>query len=324
MGKSLPVSVIVPVYNAGGFLKKCIDSILAQTFRDFELILIDDGSTDDSSSLCDEYALSDARIKVIHQLNAGQSAARNRAIELASGDYLAFIDADDYVSADYLEYLFELLRLHPECLFSACNHAVVRGNHSRPNFEADAPLLLDRKQAYESVLYHGAVDVAPWGKLFHRSVFNTLRFPAGRLYEDTYIFGDILNIADCVVVGNEAKYFYVQHGNSTVNGGFNPKRLEFIEAVEKLASQAESCDPSLHDGAVRRVTHSYLSVLRYMDSCSPEYMPLRNELRKRALENTALIMHDEKSPRRDKFALLALQAGFAPFFSLWKIYNLFR
>ena len=324
MGKSLPVSVIVPVYNAGEFLKKCIESILAQTFRDFELILIDDGSTDGSSSLCDEYALSDARIKVFHQLNAGQSAARNRAVELASGDYLAFIDADDYVSADYLEYLFELLRLHPECLFSTCNHAVFRGNHSRPNFEADAPLLLDRKQAFESVLYHGAVDVAPWGKLFHRSVFNTLRFPAGRLYEDTYIFGDILNIADCVVVGNEAKYFYIQHGNSTVNGGFNPKRLEYIDAAEKLASQAESCDPSLHDGAVRRVTHSYLSVLRYMRNCPADYVKIRQELKEKALANRKSVIHDPAAPKRDKVALVALQAGFKVFYAMWDVYNSFR
>lgn len=315
------ISVIVPVYNSADYLPQCVDALLQQSFPEFELILVDDGSTDFSGAACDGYAAADSRVKVIHQENQGQSAARNRGIDESSGQYLAFVDSDDYVTEDYLRYLLELLKENANCSFSACNWFVVRKGKPKLAFQADSPTHFSREEAFHSVLYHGAVDVSSWGKLFRKELFSDICFPEGRIYEDTWVFGEILNASENIVVGNEAKYYYVQHDASTVNGGFSPKRLTYIDAVEKLTREAKKCSGSLNQACTRRMTHAYLSVLRYMENCPSEYINERNELRKKILFNSKIVLSDRNTPRRDKIAILSLKPGLRFFFILWRIYN---
>lgn len=318
------ISVIVPVYNSSAFLPKCVDSVLAQTVSDFELILIDDGSADRSGEVCDAYARQDNRVKVIHQRNKGQSAARNAGIELSSGEYFAFVDSDDYLLPDYLEYLLSLLESDASLSFSACNWFIVRNGKPKAAFAASAPSTFNRVSAFQSVLYHGKVDVSPWGKLFKRELFDKIRFPEGRIYEDTYVFGKILNASDSIIVGNEAKYFYVQHTCSTVNGSFSPTRLTYVDAVEALVEEAQKTNDNLEMACLRRITHAYLSVLRYMESCPNEYIASRNDLREKVLLNAEFILSDKNAPQRDKIAIYALKLGFSPFFFIWKFYNTLR
>ena len=165
------ISVIVPVYNSEAYLDRCIQSITNQDYRCFELLLIDDGSTDKSPIICDRWQKKDWRIKTIHQENGGQSKARNTGLAYAQGDYIAFVDSDDYVTADYLSYLLSLFPQSDDCSVTACNHYIVRKGRSIPNTEEAKDRVFSAKEALESALFHECIDVSPWGKLYKKGVF---------------------------------------------------------------------------------------------------------------------------------------------------------
>ena len=318
------VSVIIPVYKVEPYLDNCVQSVLDQTYTDFEVILVDDGSPDRCGEMCDGWAERDTRVRVIHQPNGGLSAARNAGIDAATGEYLAFSDSDDLLMPTYLEYLLSLFGECPEAAITACNHIVVRGESRQKNSDFTGKRVFTRREAFEDVLYHGMIDVSAWAKMYRRSVFGTLRYPVDRLYEDTYMFGDLLSETSAVVFGGEPQYLYIQRGQSIVNGGFSEKRLEFLDAVERLTEAALACDPALADACERRRVHAYLSVLRYMDGCDARYVPQRDELRRAVLERADAVLKNPRTPKRDKVAIRALRLGCGPFFLAWRLYSKIR
>ena len=322
MNKPL-VSVIVPVYKVERYLDRCVESVLAQDLEDYELILVDDGSPDRCGEICESWAGRDRRIHVIHKENGGLSSARNAGIDNASGEYISFIDSDDWVTKEYLSYLYSLLEAG--CSVTACNHTVIRKGKRKNNSDIGREKqVLTRKQAYEEVLFHGCVDVSGWGKLYRKEIFKDLRYPEGRLFEDTWLFGDILNRTEGYVFGNRSCYFYEMHGDSIVNRGFTEKNLQYIEAAERLCSLAVQESPDLKTGALRRIGHAKLSVLRYMGNSGLNYAELRKKLRREILDTAPLYINDPRTPARDKAAVKLLKLGFAPFYSGWYLYEMFR
>lgn len=180
----IAVSVVVPVYNTGAYLKECVKSIEAQTFKDFELIIIDDGSTDDSGALCDRLAEQDARIRAVHQKNQGLAAVRNNGIDLAQGEFILFIDSDDFIEPEMLSELYgaakkddaDIVMCRHRELDEAHNPLVTHGVDTRcvlGSLEATAKILEDRK-----------IKNYVWNKIFRRSLFSGIRFPINRNYED--------------------------------------------------------------------------------------------------------------------------------------------
>ena len=320
------ISVIVPVFRAESWLDRCVLSILAQDQADLELLLIDDGSPDRCGEMCDRWAEKDPRIHVFHKTNGGQSSARNCGLDRAAGQYIAFVDADDWVEPFYLSYLFSLFPENDEgCMFTACNHTILRNGKEKAACALDEPTkTLSRESAFEDVLFHGCMDVAPWGKLYKREVFDGLRYPEGRLFEDTWLFGDILNTTEYVVFGSKSCYFYEMHDFSTVNQGFREKNLEYIEAAEKLAGDALACDPGLQVAAVRRINHARFSVLRYMENCDARFLATRSELRRQILADASKYTGDSRTPKRDKVAVMLLKPGLRPFYLGWRIYSKLR
>lgn len=318
------VSIIVPVYNVEKHLKNCVNSLLNQTYKDIEIILVDDGSTDSCGLICDKFKEKDERIKVIHQENLGVSVARNNGIKEASGEYLSFVDSDDIVYSDYISYLFGLLNDNPNCEIAACGHLVVRGEKKTPNSLFTGVKILNRKEAFFEVLYHGILDISPWGKLYKKEVFDFVSFPVGIRYEDTYIFGDVLTAVNNVIFGGECKYEYIQHENSFVGSGFSPVRLSYIPAAEHLCETALACDQSLKTACIRRRTHAILSTLRYMEDCGEEFKQTRKDLKQQVLKNAKILLLDKNTPKRDKIAILSLMLGFTFFFACWKFYGKIR
>lgn len=318
------VSVIVPVYNVAPYLPRCVDSILTQDYHDFELILVDDGATDGSGAICDAYGQKDRRIRVLHQQNGGLSAARNTGIDAATGTYLTFIDADDYVAPTYVSYLLALMERVEGCKVSQANHFIVRGEKAAPNAPETGVTVFTRAEACEAVLYHDRVDVSAWGKLYHRSVFDRLRFPEGKLYEDTFLFGHILLQTPVYVYGGQGQYYYVQREDSIVHRGFSPKTLSYLDAVEELAAMALQIDPGLQMACDRRRVHARLSVLRYMDGCPQAYRTERDRLRREALALAPAVCALPRTPRRDRLALALLRLGWMPFYRGWRLYNRLR
>lgn len=227
------ISVIVPVYKVEKYLRECVDSILAQTFADFELILVDDGSPDNCGAICDEYAARDSRVRVIHQENQGVSAARNAALDAAQGEFIAFVDSDDVINAHYLEVL--LSGMDDETDIVACPFWVYTSNHI-DIFSDIFEIKFTKFDAVSAIiaLYENTNNfyVTPWGKLYRVATVSGKRFPVGRVHEDQYftpiVFYQARNIACC----NRAMYYYRNQPDSITNSAFSPKRFDDIWSID--------------------------------------------------------------------------------------------
>lgn len=318
------ISVIVPVYQMESYLAECVDSILAQSYPHFQLLLIDDGSTDRSGAMCDEYAARDSRIQVIHQPNKGLSGARNTGLAHAGGEYIAHIDADDSVEKDYLETLLELCLRHGVSI-SCCNHLICHeGGRQKTRFPAEGEeKLLTRQEACEGVLYHGIPDVSTWGKLMHRSVCEGLTYPEGRVYEDSARIAETLLRTDRIAFTPRPLYRYRIRRDSISRAVFNESKMDFITAVEHMTGLLETAYPELAPGCLRRRTHALLSVRRYFVDCPNELKPRRRELEAAVRKDGPSVLKDPKAPIRDKIAILAVLCGPWVYDALWKLLSRF-
>lgn len=241
MNKPL-ISIIVPVYNVETYLDQCIHSVLNQTYSNWELLLINDGSTDSSGSMCDDYARRDGRIRVIHMKNRGVSEARNTGLTLSKGEYITFLDSDDGIREDFLE----------TCLTTAIQHEVdiVIGHffiwdENQQTFyyfveqsQKDTIELISAQEALNRQVVWKNFNTAPfvvaWGKVFKATLFNTIRFPKGKVFEDEYTIHKALLKSDSVALINKEFYMYRRHGQSFMTTDFNLKTsMNNIEALEE-------------------------------------------------------------------------------------------
>ena len=228
----MKISVIVPVYDVEAYLNRCVDSILAQTFTDFELILIDDGSPDNCGVICDSYAESDPRIRVIHQANGGLSAARNAGIDWAfansDSEWLLFVDSDDWIAPYTLELLYEAnMQFHTDV--SSCNF---EKTDVKSNAWPDPKAVSFRCVSAEKYYYEDNVPATvAWGKLYRKSCFLNMRYPAEKIHEDEFVTYKILFDCNKISVTDTALYFYYQRADSIMQDTWSPKRMAFFEAV---------------------------------------------------------------------------------------------
>ena len=223
------ISVIIPVYKVEKYLCRCVDSVLEQTYTNMEIILVDDGSPDNCPVMCDEYARQDSRVKVIHQENAGLSGARNAGIDMAQGQWLAFVDSDDYLAADFLE------RLYQACVdtgssLSVCRWEYVRGETIPEHGTGETRVYTGREMLANLYVPDGAYFVVAWNKLYRKELFEDIRYPRGRIHEDeatTYRIYDKVKKAAYV---DRSLYGYFVTPVS-ITRGFNPKRMDWVTAV---------------------------------------------------------------------------------------------
>ena len=224
------ISVIVPVYKVEKYIHRCVDSILGQTFTDFELILVDDGSPDGSPVICDEYAAKDSRVVVIHQENGGLSAARNAGSDWAfansDSQWLTFIDSDDWVHPEYLELLLKAAE-DSDLPISVCGFARTDGEMTHIEPEELAPVYLDTEDFY---INNNVNATIAWGKLYKKELFKSIRYPVGMLHEDEFVTYKILFRYESVVVIPGALYAYFQHANSIMGSTWTPRRLDVLKA----------------------------------------------------------------------------------------------
>lgn len=318
------ISVIIPVYKVEDTLNRCLQSVASQDYQHFEAILVDDGSPDKSGEICEQWTKKDARFKAFHKENGGLSDARNYGLDHCVGEYISFLDSDDYIEPTCLTYLYNLLKNTRGCKVSQANHWIIQGEKKEKNSESEQDAVLSRHDAAKAVLFHDRVDVTACSKLYERSVFEDLRFPKGRLFEDTWLFGDILKKTDTYVWGHIPQYNYVMNPNSIIHQSFKPKNLEYIESAERLAKTIQNEFPDLEAGCIRRVNHARLSVLRYMKDCGEEYKQTREGLRKAILQESKDYIRLPETPKRDKLAIQLLKLGWTPFYTGWDLYTRLR
>ena len=229
------ISIIIPVYNVINYLDRCVESVLQQSYADLEVILVDDGSTDGSEKKCDRWAEKDARVKVIHKENGGVSEARNAGLDAATGEYLGFVDSDDYLAADMYEKLYLALK-ESIADVSICNFLFVddRGTPLAEERNLGLPIQnevisgLDVLQKMHT-LNRGIFYVFSWNKLYRRQLFSDIRFPAGKLSEDSVVALRLLENCERVACITDVGYFYVQRTGSYMH---NRSCMSYLHEAE--------------------------------------------------------------------------------------------
>lgn len=212
------ISIIIPVYNVEQYLGKCLDSVLAQTYKNLEIILVDDGSTDNSGTICDEYKKKDRRIRVIHQINQGVSAARNAGLNIATGSYIGFVDGDDWLELDMYEYLLNLCFLY-ETEVSVCEFAYQELEY-KPLYPKDCCM---RTRSWLANRYSSP---AVWNKLFARSLIGDIRFNTQvAMGEDSLFCTLVLSRTLNIAYGKEIKYNYFTNNNGATKSSLSPAKL---------------------------------------------------------------------------------------------------
>lgn len=229
------VSIIVPVYNVEKYINKCIDSIINQTYSNLEIILIDDGSPDQCGEICDKYAVLDKRIKVIHKSNGGLSDARNMGLDAATGDYIVFIDSDDYVDLNMISVLHKRI-IESKADMVICNYLKV--NEEGLIIEEKKENIPDFDKVYTGIdildcviQYGGSCFVTVWNRMYKKELWQNIRFPVGKQHEDEYVLHEICLNCDKVSGINTPLYFYRQRNDSIMNMKYNVRRLDAIEAL---------------------------------------------------------------------------------------------
>lgn len=257
------ISVIVPVYKVEPYLARCVDSILAQTFRDFELLLVDDGSPDHCGTICDEYAKMDSRVHVLHRENQGVSASRNAGIDwvFANSDskYIGFVDSDDWVHPRFLELLYKGIHvLHVN--ISQCCYLSTDGTQDIPEV-SEKMKLIDATEHYRD--YYSA---AVWNKLFSRACWENIRFPVGQIYgEDAAVWYKILLAEKTIALIDEILYYYYQRADSVMKAAWEPKYIARMDTWDDLiALLNQRGDKELLEAVItwycRIASHEYLAI----------------------------------------------------------------
>lgn len=252
------ISVIVPVYKVDQYLDRCVGSILSQTFRDFELILVDDGSPDGCPAICDEYAAKDSRVIVIHQENGGLSAARNAGIDWAfansDSQWLSFIDSDDWVHPEYLERLL-CAAVQNNVSVSICGYVETNGEEPENKDDDMVPSLWKPEDFY---VEHNVNATIACGKLYRKECFETIRYPVGKLHEDEFTTYKILFQQHEVAVIFTPLYFYYHNPDSITTSEWSPRRMEVIAAFDEQLDYFSHND---YPAAMERRVRSYLWML---------------------------------------------------------------
>ena len=270
------VSIIVPVYNVEKYLEKCIYSILNQSYKNIEIILVDDGSTDDSGKICDHFSNVDHRISVIHKKNGGLSDARNAALDIAKGTYVTFVDSDDYIKVDYVQYLYTLLKKYDAdisiCEFDYMDESGKRINHPLAN---NKEMEFNQKKALKKLLGQKLYTNSSSGKLFKMEYFADIRYPFGKLYEDTLTIYKLFLKAKKISFGARPLYCYIYHEQSISKSGFSPKQMECIYNTEIMISDVLKKYPMLKTDCKCRLLDPCVGMLKKI---SKEEQPIEYKI----------------------------------------------
>ena len=301
------ISVVIAIYNVESFLHRCLDSIIKQTYKNIEMILVDDGSTDNSGKICDEYILKDSRINVIHKKNGGLSSARNTGIDFSNGNYITFVDGDDWLREDFIEKLSDFIYLSDvDIISSRLIIAYKKDNeyiYNEPRkYKAK---YLTNEEALEALFYRKLITTTACGKIYKKSLFNTIRFPENKLHEDLGTVYKLLEISKKVISVESTGYCYFQRNGSIMNSDFNKKNLDALNFVNEIILFVEKKYPKLRKAVksffVDINIEYYLKLIKTKNNKN-DY--LRKEFLKNILINSKDVLLNLKSRNKLKLKII--------------------
>lgn len=301
------ISVIVPVYNVEKYLEKCVNSIRNQTYKNLEIILVDDGSPDNSGILCDELAKLDDRIVVYHKENGGLSDARNYGVTKARGTYIGFVDSDDYIHEKMYEELYQAIKRTGTSI-AECGVTRVYKNGLRPHYEGeDYFLVLDRGQYLKEYLLNTKLYGSAWCKLLHVDLAKKIEFPVGKIYEDAFYTLALLNNVEDYTIISGNYYFYYMRENSITTRPFSAEDMDYIEIMDKIKAYTLVNYPQYQELLNIRLAFAYLSIFNQLIQVKEykkrsEYRLLKDKLS----ELKSVVIKDKQVPKKLRLALILL------------------
>ncbi len=288
------VSVIIPVYNAEAYLNRCLESVVEQSYSELEILLIDDGSTDASGLMCEQWAERDARILAVHQENAGVASARNKGLELCRGEWIVFVDSDDYI---HKEYVRQLLNLNRICgtMMSGCEAVSVKGS-DKTSVSREAVSAQSRKMSSSEFMRSPFYCYTVWHYMYNKCLFKGIRFPAGKLSEDFAVVYKLLYEAREVAFLDEALYYHVLHDGSLSISRESITQCD-VDRIDILKEQAaffeEKGEATLAELAWKNYAITLLSVYDFADKHPGIFAVKREELVKEYREHIKKIIKND-------------------------------
>lgn len=316
------ISVIIPIYNVQNYLERCLDSIKQQTYKDFEVIMVDDGSSDESGVIAKSYSISDSRFKYYFKQNGGLSSARNYGIEQSSGDYIVFVDSDDFVDIDYISYLVDLKNKYGTKI-SACWHKIYKEDRAKHLNKYTGSVVLNPEEAISNILYNDQLDTTANCKLIAKDLLSSNFFPIGKNYEDIGSIYKLFLTGESIAVGFEPKYYYYMRKDSITHESFNSKKLDLIEMTDLMADEVMKIYPNLRHAVTRRKVYSRFSTINqmlYIDKNS-DFIEKRNQFIAYIKNNKSEVLNNKSVGLFDKIAIILIDLNFNLYKFVWKLYS---
>ncbi|MEZ3422337.1 MAG: glycosyltransferase [Lachnospiraceae bacterium] len=310
------VSIIIPVYNVEKYLPRCIESVLSQTYSSIEIILVDDGSVDNSGKICDEIASVNPKVKVIHKENGGLSSARNTGIDIAKGEAIFFLDSDDYLSHDCIEKCVQIMdKTNSDISIIQMMYISEETNDEIEEVICYEEELLSTSEAIEASLYQIKFSCCAPAKLYRRTVIGNVRFPVGRLSEDLATCHLFLNNADKIAYINKIGYYYRQHSDSIMHT-FNIKRMDALVWAKEILNFCKVNYPEIEKAALCRIFN--VSIHLVLEIPDNEYEEQKNILWNEIIKTRVQVLIDKKSRKREKIASIISFFGYRVLKKVWK------
>ena len=302
------ISIIVPVYNVENYLENCIESILNQTFKDFELILVDDGSTDNSGKICDIYKKKDSRIKVIHKNNGGLSSARNTGLDIACGKYVGFVDSDDSIHPKMYEVLYNLIEKYKSDI-SCCNYKytydISNQNHEELNLNEVIEMsnIESIEKLYDKDL--GVKLVVAWNKLYHKRLFDNIRYKVGRLHEDEFMAHRILyNSKKITYVDNELYYYLQREGSIMSKKSYKRKVDTLLSKSDRMRFCNKVGLTSMSDNICKTYEFEFFNLYKQLLNEDSENAEFLKEIRRDFILNLYILLRQKDIHIKEKISCL--------------------
>lgn len=305
------ISVIVPIYKVENYLHRCVDSIINQTYTNLEIILVDDGSPDNCPMICDEYAKKDSRIRVVHKKNGGLSDARNAGLDIATGEYIMFIDSDDFVDTEMMGSMMRNM-IDDNVDMVVCNIKYVYEDREVVKYN-QSDRILDRYEAMEEYLKDGVVQAVAWNKLYKKSLINNMRYKVGKTNEDEFFTYKIVDKTEKIYYNSRPFYNYIQR-DSSIMGKYSIKRLDGVEASYERLNFIKKKYPTLYEKEkktfVNLCIYSYQMILREpnLDKDKQGRKTLNNYRKKIKFNKTELKNYSYKDKLKIYLSKISLDA----------------
>lgn len=314
------LSVIMPIYNVEPYLDRCMESLVSQTYKNLEIILVDDGSTDNCPAKCDEWANRDSRIRVIHKPNGGLSDARNKGIEIATGEYIAFLDSDDYIDPNMYTAMIDALDRTNSQIATCGRYNLYENGKKEEQYTHHEEVVLSSLQALGELLGGGIVEEAAWDKVYKKSLWKGIKFPVGEINEDIPIMPYLFERASQVVCTGKPFYYYCENPGSITHANYNEKKRIVIKHIQEVSQYVETQHPDLKDAVHRfqgRYAENFLIIFEQNPKLKRQYPEDYRFYRECTRKNFQALWNSQYRTKKQNAKLICALLGM--YTLLWKL-----